>query len=148
MAGFCLYPHLSRSQPKTFCIAPRLSTPDSHNQAWQLILFKRVQVGQVKDFQLRLVGFPEQVELSHPVPLSIEDSHGNVWAIADITEEDPQLAPVQSSVGQYDMLPFLRDLTQAQRLDIQIPLSNDELRRLVVPQSMVREWLSLKDIQD
>ena len=126
----------------------RLSAPDTQNQAWQLILFKRVQAGQVKEFQLRLVGFPGQVEISHPASLSIEDSHGHVWSISDMTQNELQIAPVQSSVGQYDMLPLMGELTQAQRLDLQIPLLDQSTRRVAVPQSMVREWLSLKDLQE
>ena len=126
----------------------RLSAPDNEHQAWQIILFKRVQAGQVKAFQLRLVGFPGQVELSHPASLLLEDSHNHTWDIKDITAEDPQIAPVQSSVGQYNMMDFMGELTQAQRLDIEIPLNQSQTRRLTVPQSMVREWLSLKDIQD
>ena len=94
------------------------------------------------------MGFPGQVEISHPSPVSIEDNQGQHWTIADITEDDPQIAPVKASVGQYDMLSFMRELDQAQRLNIQIPLSDHETRRLVIPQSMVREWLSLKDFQD
>lgn len=126
----------------------RQSTPDVMNQAWQVILFKRVQFGQVQTFQLRLVSFPGQVELEHPQPLKVTDSHDSLWQVKDVTLDDPQLVPVQNSVGQYDLLDVMADLTQPQRLDIDISLGQDQTRHLVIPQSMVREWLSLKEISE
>ncbi len=125
-----------------------LSVQDNQSQAWQLILFKRVQSGEVKDFKLRLVGFPGQVLIQHPTPLIVEDSHRNHWTAVDDTQNDSQLEPVLSSVGQYDVLNIIRDLDQAQRLELNLTLAHGERRTLIVSQSMVREWLSLKDSSD
>ena len=124
----------------------RLSVQDNQNQAWQLILFKRLASGQVQDFNLRLVGFPGQVAIAHPSPLTLEDSHQHQWFADDITLQDPQLEPVTQSVGQYDVLMMMQTLDYAERMELKVTLENDDSRILIVPQYMVKEWLQLQDM--
>lgn len=124
----------------------RLSVQDDHNQAWQLILFKRVNSGQVTEFKLRLVGFPGQVSMQHPAPLELRDRDDHLWMASDQTQDDPQLQTVQASVGQFDVLNVMTMLDRAQRLELTLTLEGAEHRLLIVPQSMVREWLNLKEI--
>lgn len=124
----------------------RLSVQDAQRQAWQLICFKRVQSGQVTEFKLRLVGFPGQVSLEHPASLSFEDSHGHQWTASDQTQEESQLESVLESVGQYDLLALMKDLNHAERMELTIKLTENEHRVLIVPQSMIKEWLMLKEM--
>ena len=126
----------------------RLSVQDNRDQAWQIILFKHQQAGQIQDFNLRLVGFPGQISIQHPAPLRIQDSHDHDWMALDQTQEDPQLETVQTSVGQYDLMPIMKDLDRAERLELKLTLTGEEFRTLVVPQFMVREWLALKEMSD
>ena len=123
----------------------RLSVQDNQNQAWQLILFKRVVSGQVKDFNLRLISFPGQVTIQHPAQLLLEDSHEHQWIGEDLTRQDPQLEPVATSVGQYDLLSTMKTLDHAERMELEVTLENGDRRTLIVPQYMVKEWLQLKD---
>ena len=52
------------------------SLRDLQDQAWQAVLFKRMEHGVVDSLHLRLVGFPGQVELTHPEALRITTGDG------------------------------------------------------------------------
>jgi hypothetical protein len=124
----------------------RLSLRDNQDQAWQTILFKRLKAGQVIDFQLRLISFPGQATLQHPLPLQITQGSNLTWELADQTLLDPQLQPVLDSLGQYDAKPFILGLEYPQTLRISIALNDQESRELMVPPYVLREWLQLKDL--
>lgn len=123
----------------------RLSLRDNQDQAWQLILFKRLQDGQTIDFKLRLVGFPGQVSLSHPQPAILQQGRDRRWQLSDETDADPQLQSVTATVGQYDIRAAMVDLDRASPLSLTLTLGDREQRSLTLPPYIVREWLNLKD---
>ena len=122
----------------------RLSLRDDQGLAWQTILFKRVRDGQVMDFKLRLVGFPGQVAVAHPVDAVLHQGMNDVWSATDETEGDGQLSTVVSSVGQYDMFGVMRSLDRSAPMTLDVTLEGEERRSLVVPPYVVKEWLALK----
>jgi hypothetical protein len=112
----------------------RHSLTDNQGQTWQIILFKRVKDGTVKDVDLRLVGFPEQVNFIHPQALTITTSSGEEFSAPDLFSEK---APA-NNVGQYDMKDILMDLTQEKSLKISLPVA--ENLSLNIPNPVLLEW--------
>lgn len=118
---------------------------DESGQAWQLVLYKRVNAErtnaeQTVSLNLRLVGFPDVTRFDHSQPLAIDIGGGELWTAPDVT-------PTQfgANVGEYDLRPFLEQLDFAAPLHLQLPLEPDPARptRLLVPPFAVREWLDV-----
>ena len=108
---------------------------DTSGNAWQVVLFKKITPGQLIRFNLRLVGFPGIAELTHPQPLEISTSSGQVLTAADVFgEESP--AP---NVGQYNFTEVLSKL-QKGSLTLSVPLKSKETLCLKIPESLVTEW--------
>ncbi len=124
----------------------RLSLRDDQGLAWQTIVFKRVREGQVLDFKLRLVGFPGQVAVAHPADVVLRQGMNDVWQATDETEQDGQLNTVVSSVGQYDLFGVMRSLDRSAPMVLDLMLEGGEMRSLVVPPYVVKEWLALKEM--
>lgn len=124
----------------------RLSLRDDQELAWQTILFKRVKDGQVIDFNLRLISFPGQLELSHPQPLWVQQDSRTSWELVDETLLDPQLEWSQSSLAQYDAKPLFLNLERPTPLNMTIALNDEDRRELLVPPYVVKEWLQLQDM--
>ena len=112
---------------------------DDRDRAWQVVLFKRFDRGQVKDFHLRLTGFPGVVEVSHPVNLDVIASSGKVWHAPDVE------VPYTANISEYDLRQVMAQLDTNQPLNLQISLRNG-LATLVVPPFVVQEWRRLKDL--
>ncbi len=119
---------------------------DQGDRAWQTVLFKRVNHGQVTTLHLRLVGFPGGTELLHPRSLHVATTGASsqwdapdVFAIASL---DPDLA---SSVGEYDFRDVMAQLETNLPLSLTLPLQAGESLTLTVPPFAVREWRKLGD---
>ena len=120
------------------------SLRDAQDRAWQAVLFKRLQHGQVQTLHLRLVGFPGAVEVAHPQPLQITTGTGRVFAAPDRSDQ----LPLPANVGEYDFLAVITQLEQAPPLRLSLSLSNDQAVDLLVPPFVVREWLQVLDLTD
>lgn len=116
-----------------------LSFRDSSNQAWQVVLYKRVNRGLLNSIHLRLVGFPGLVELTHPHPLQITTGTGKVWLSPDVFSE----LSLPANVGEYDLLEVMRQLDTPTPLRLELPVEGERFVELVIPPFAVREWLSL-----
>jgi penicillin amidase len=63
--------------------------------SWQVVLFKRVKTGEIKDLHLRLVGFPEKTQFLHPEDLKLTTSTGEVFLAEDLFPNYPfQESPI------------------------------------------------------
>jgi hypothetical protein len=120
------------------------SLRDDQDRAWQAVLFKRLQHGQVQTLHLRLVGFPGAVEVAHPQPLQITTGTGRVFAAPDRSDQ----LPLPANVGEYDFLAVITQLEQAPPLRLSLSLINDQTVDLLVPPFVVREWLQVLDLTD
>jgi hypothetical protein len=107
---------------------------DNQGQTWQIILFKRVKDGKVKDVDLRLVGFPEQVNFIHPQNLTLKTKKGQEFSAPDLFGEK---APA-NNVGQYNVKDILINLTQGESLTIDLPVQ--ENLSLKIPYPVLLEW--------
>jgi hypothetical protein len=112
----------------------RNSLQDNQGQTWQIILFKRVKDGKVKDVDLRLVGFPEQVNFIHPQNLTLKTQKGQEFSAPDLFSEK---APA-NNVGQYNVKDILINLTQGESIKIDLPVK--ENLSLNIPYPLLLEW--------
>jgi Protein of unknown function (DUF3122) len=108
---------------------------DESGNVWQVILFKRVYPGEIASVNLRLVGFPDTVELIHPQPLKISSSEGNIWKATDIFLDEAPAA----TIGQYDLKDILPQLP-SDNLLLSIPLGRERFVNIPVPSFVVQEW--------
>ncbi len=109
-------------------------------RAWQVVLYKRLNQGQVTEVHLRLVGFPG-VEVNHQGALVITPSTGQTATAPDVTLAGPALTP---NAAEYDLRDFLATLDADIPLTLVVPLRSRNAQ-LVVPPFAVQEWRRLKD---
>jgi hypothetical protein len=116
----------------------RHSLRDGIGSPWQVVLFKRVKNGEVKDVSLRLVGFPDGIEFLHPQSLRIVTAMGAVFEASDLFAAK---APAPN-VGQYDFREILAQLQDSQPLELALPLETK--RSLSIPLPVILEWQELR----
>lgn len=122
---------------------------DRGNRAWQVVLFKRLQSGQLESLHLRLVGFPGVIELEHPQPLQMTTGTEQVWQAPD-TLRGGEFAP---NVGEYDVLAVLTQLDSNTPLRLALPVKQQAIAsqfpkgviELLIPPFVVQEWRQLVD---
>lgn len=112
------------------------SLPDESGNAWQVVLFKQITLGQPTLFNLRLVGFPGLAEFIHPQPLEISTAEGQLLTA---TDEFAREAPAPN-VGQYNFTDVLAKLRTNDSLVLSVPLKGEQTLTLKIPQSLVVEW--------
>ncbi|MEB3226484.1 MAG: DUF3122 domain-containing protein [Synechococcus sp.] len=112
----------------------RQSIRDNHGQTWQVVLFKRVKNNRVTAIDLRLVGYPDQVEFIHPGSLTI--SRGTVLHFST-PDQFAKEAPAPN-VGQFDLKEILPQLPTNQNILLTLPLK--ELTTLEIPTAVLLEW--------
>ncbi|WP_239005441.1 DUF3122 domain-containing protein [Gloeothece citriformis] len=117
----------------------RHSLPDETGSTWQVVLFKRVQEGEVKTIELRLVGFPGNVTFIHPKTLEIITGKGK---ILDAQDHFAKATPAPN-VGQYDLKEILSQLPANGRIRLILPLERE--RVLFVPAPVLLEWQLLAE---
>ena len=114
------------------------------NQAWQAVLFKRLQAGARQGIYLRLVGFPGVVEVDPSAPLQIETGTELQWQALPAIDQATLTLP--ANVGQYDAQSFISHLTGDIPLQLKIPLKAGRTADLLAAPFVVKEWRSLADM--
>ncbi|MBR8826783.1 MAG: DUF3122 domain-containing protein [Gomphosphaeria aponina SAG 52.96 = DSM 107014] len=125
--------------PGQVLIQSRHTLQDFEGNSWQVVLFKRVKPDHSASVSLRLVGFPGNVEFSHPQPLIIAVGS----EIKSAEDMFAQLAPAPN-VGQYDFTEIITELSPNLSLRLSLPLNNQSLE-LKVPSVVVLEWLKVNE---
>lgn len=108
---------------------------DDGDQAWQLVLFKRVHAGETESLRLRLVGFPGVARLSRSVALEVMDDNDHRWSVL----ESLSGTPANPSVAEYEFSDVLAALDANTPLRLTIPTERRS-RELVVPPFVIQEW--------
>lgn len=134
--------HTYRERPGQVTLRSQQSLRDATDQAWQAVVFKRWQQGQVQGTYLRLVGFPGVVAIDRARPLAVLATTGQQWSLPP--RLDPQTTALPDNAAQYDLAPLLGDLHQPLPLDLQVSLLDREPITLTLAPFVVREWLQLK----
>jgi len=111
------------------------SLRDTDDKAWQVVLYKRVRLGVVNSFNLRLVGFPG-TELEHPVPLNVAAGSREIGMANDIWSE----SDLPINVGEYDFKSIITQVESNQPLRLNLPVKGEKKAALLVPPFAVREW--------
>lgn len=114
----------------------QVSIKDESGVAWQVVLYKKNNPGAAEDINLRLVGFPGVVEISHPQPLEILTRNGKLLSAVDAYAKNSP-AP---NVGEYKLKNILSQLDPTDSLELYIPLQNKQNLTLKIPSNVVTEW--------
>ncbi|MGE5656480.1 MAG: DUF3122 domain-containing protein [Actinomycetota bacterium] len=114
----------------------RQTLRDRSGNPWQVVLFKRVESHAPPSLNLRLVGFPDLAEISHPQPLKIITNTAQTLTAADVFSQN---APAPN-VGEYDLSKIFDQLPANDFLKLSIPLKTGHNLNLTIPPSSVLEW--------
>ena len=136
--------HTYREIPGQVTYRSKLSLRDRRDQAWQAILFKRLQADTLQGIYLRLVGFPGRVEVDPSSPLQIETGTELQWQANPAVDQATLTLP--ANVGQYDVQSLIRHLAGDIPLQLRIPLKAGRTAELLAPPFVVKEWRSLADM--
>lgn len=112
-------------------------------QAWQVVLFKRMNAGQMESMHLRLVGFPGSAIVKHPQPLYLMASQ-QTWKAPDVLAGSMSFP---ANVGEYDVLNVVTQLHSNAPLALQLE-TQDGVKKLVVPPFAVKEWRQVVSLQE
>lgn len=112
----------------------RQSMRDIDRRPWQVVLFKKVRGEVVSNIELRLVGFPDQIEFNHPDALLIHTRTGQDFQAVDQFAEN---APTPN-VGQYDLTDILEQLPTDEPIVLDLPTQQGVV--LKIPVSVILEW--------
>lgn len=113
----------------------RHSLRDGSGKTWQVILFKRIKVGESANVQLRLVGFPNETVFEHPASLTLKDSQGKRLSASDVFA-DKAPAP---NVGQYELTDILESVSASGSVELSLPVEDGETR-ISIPSVIILEW--------
>lgn len=125
--------------PGQVLLQSRHTLRDEKGNAWQVVLFKRIEPDDSTTINLRLVGFPDRTKFAHPHPLKITTGRGAVFTADDLFA---QKAPA-SNVGQYDLKDILPQLPIAGSVDLSLMVDGDRAIDLSIPAEVTLEWQSL-----
>ncbi|AFY36816.1 hypothetical protein Lepto7376_0378 [[Leptolyngbya] sp. PCC 7376] len=112
----------------------RRSMRDIDRRSWQVVVFQDVQDGVIGHTELRLVGFPGQIEFQHPQPLVIRTRTGQDFQAHDEFEDGAPMA----SVGQFDVTEIVSQLPEDEPVILELPTIPRSI--LKIPTSFVLEW--------
>lgn len=114
----------------------QVSIKDDSGLAWQVVLYKKNNPGAGENINLRLVGFPGVVEISHPQQLEILTRNGKLLTAIDAYAENSPAA----NVGEYELTNILSQLATTDSLELYIPLQAKKNLTLKIPSNVVTEW--------
>ena len=120
------------------------SLRDISDRAWQAILYKKIESGQLKTLRLRLVGFPGMIKLAHPQELQITTGTGKLWNAEDVLIN----SSFPANVGEYNFLEVMKNLDYDTPLRLNLSLQDSSRAEIVVPIFAVKEWRRLCDKVD
>ena len=119
----------------------RQTLKDQHGNGWQAIAFKRIRPNGQISFELRLVGFPDVVEIDRSQPLTLTNSLGKILVAADSSNDIfTESNRPEPNVGQYNLQPLLAQLQAEIPMELTLPMLKDKAVRLSVPSSLIQEW--------
>ncbi|MCA1903901.1 MAG: DUF3122 domain-containing protein [Cyanobacteria bacterium KgW148] len=123
----------TQEAPNQILIQSRHQLKDNQRSVWQVILFARQQ-----ELQLRLVCFPDRYHFRHPDPLVLETISGAKFEAQD----DFPKGETVTNVGQFNLLPVIKEIPKDQRLILTLPLQEGDIQ-VLVPAAVIVEWQSV-----
>ncbi len=112
---------------------------DSQEHAWQLVLFKHQQGGKTQSIYLRLVGFPEVVQLQHPGEIELATLRSaKRWRAPEVLSGTPSVP----HIGEYDLMAVMGQIDTDSALRLTLPLQN-AFEEIILPPYVIKEWRQL-----
>ena len=133
--------HIYRERPGQVTVRSRQSLRDYDDRAWQAIAFKRSQSTTLQGLYLRLVGFPETVQMQTQQPVTLLAPTGQSWQLPWLVDAQTQALP--TNVGQYDLRPLLNEIERPLPLEMQLPVVGAKPIELAIAPFIVKEWLQV-----
>jgi len=119
------------------------SLKDRDRNTWQVLLFPDKTKASTA-YYLRLVGFPGVNSFTHPQPLEILTSGGEIFTA---TDSYARSAPAPN-VGQYDLTEIAPLLPQKGSLKLSVPLQENRELAIKIPHEVLTEWqLLVQDLE-
>ena len=114
----------------------QVSIKDKQEYNWQVLLFKKINLGVKQELNLRIVGFPGIFEFSHPHSLEIITASGKLLNASDVYATSSPAA----NVGEYSLTDVLPKLSKIESLKLNLPLLGTKKNILEIPKTVVTEW--------
>ena len=112
---------------------------DLDYETWQLVAYK--SSNNDEKIVLRVIGYPGNLRIDHPLPLNVESGRKN-WNLDDITELNTELAQdSRQAAAEFDLESLLQDISQNRPLRLSL---QGVFSELPVPPFLVKEWRSLR----
>ena len=112
---------------------------DLDYETWQLVAYK----SPINDEKLvlRVVGYPGNLRIDHPLSLDIESGRKK-WKLDDITLLNTELAEDnRQAAAEFDLESLLQDISQNRPLRLSL---QGVFSELPVPPFLVKEWRALR----
>ena len=112
---------------------------DLDYETWQLVAYQSSDNNE--KLVLRVIGYPGNLRVDHPLPLDVESGRKN-WKLDDITLSNVELAEDnRQAAAEFDLDILINDISQNRPLRLSLPGVFSELP---VPPFVVKEWRTLK----
>ena len=112
---------------------------DLDYETWQLVAYK--SPNNDKKLILRVIGYPGNLRIDHPLPLDVESGRKS-WKLDDITLLNTELAEdSRQAAAEFDLENLLEDISQNRPLRLSL---NGVFSELPVPPFLVKEWRELR----
>ena len=112
---------------------------DLDYETWQLVAYQS-PINNEK-LVLRIIGYPGNLRIDHPLPLNIDSGRKN-WNLDDITELNTELLQdSRQAAAEFDLESLLQDISQNRPLRLSL---QGVFSELPVPPFLVKEWRELR----
>ena len=111
---------------------------DLDYETWQLVAYKSSNNNQ--KLVLRIIGYPGNLRIDHPVPLEVESGRKK-WILDDLTLLNNELVEDnRQAAAEFDLEQLITDLSQNRPLRLSL---QGVFSELPVPPFLVKEWRNL-----
>ena len=111
---------------------------DLDYETWQLVAYKSPDNDE--KLVLRIIGYPGNLRIDHPLPLNVESGRKN-WKLDDVTLLNNELAEDRrQAAAEFDLDQLIQDLSQNRPLRLSL---QGVFSELPVPPFLVKEWRTL-----
>ena len=111
---------------------------DLDYETWQLVAYQSSDNNE--KLVLRVIGYPGNLRIDHPLPLDVESGRKN-WKLDDITLSNVELAEDnRQAAAEFDLDILINDISQNRPLRLSL---EGVFSELPVPPFLVKEWRSL-----
>ena len=111
---------------------------DLDYETWQLVAYK--SSNNEEKLVLRIIGYPGNLRIDHPLPLKVESGRKN-WDLDDITLLNNELAEDnRQAAAEFNLDQLIKEISQNRPLRLSL---DGVFSELPVPPFLVKEWRTL-----